>query len=66
MFHKQLKEIRESKGLTQTELAERVGITPPAISLLEAGKKQPSFDTLKHLAIELDVSLDYLVYGGKQ
>ena len=56
----QLKKAREIKGLTQKDLAERLGLSAPSIVAYEAGNKKPSFDILLGLSKELNVSLDDL------
>ncbi|MFC1460983.1 helix-turn-helix domain-containing protein [Verrucomicrobiota bacterium] len=56
-----LREIRESRGLTQQALAERSGITSQAITQVETGRRKPSFGTLVAIAQGLGMSLDSLV-----
>ncbi|MDA8441783.1 MAG: helix-turn-helix domain-containing protein [Peptococcaceae bacterium] len=41
-LHNQIKHYRQLAGLSQTQLAERVGITRQAVSLIEAGQSIPS------------------------
>lgn len=36
-----LKSIRERKGLTQTQLADRINVTKSAVSMWESGKSAP-------------------------
>lgn len=60
-FPEILREARESKKLSQTDLANRSGLQPSAISHFETGKRAPSFDNLKRLADALAVSVDYLL-----
>lgn len=48
---------REALGLTQSELAERVGTRQPAIARLEAGGSVPSIDLLDRVALALDAAL---------
>lgn len=50
-----LRNARRKRGLTQSELAQLVGVTTNYISLIEKGKKNPSTKTLKKLALALDV-----------
>ena len=55
-----IKEKRLERGLTQDELANRLGISKQQVYRLEAGKHSPTADVLSRLAKELEVSMDYL------
>lgn len=44
-----VREARKRAGLTQAELARRVGTSQPAIARIEAGRSQPSFDRVVEL-----------------
>ena len=55
--HQLLKDAREKRELSQTELAQRVKQTVPTISRVEAGKG-PWPKAIIAIAHELDVSLD--------
>ena len=46
---------REARGLRKNELAERVELTPSAVSQIEMGKIRPSAETLLRLALALRV-----------
>ena len=59
-FSEHLQQIRQSKGLSQTDLAKRTGLKPAAISHFETGQRKPSFGNLIKLADALSVSMDYL------
>ena len=59
-FSGHLQQIRQSKGLSQGDLAKRTGLKPAAISHFETGQRKPSFDNLIKLADALGVSMDYL------
>lgn len=48
---------RERLGLTQSELAEKMGTTQPTIARLEAGGVTPSLDTLHRAADALGLEL---------
>lgn len=48
---------RERVGLTQSELAEKMGTTQPTIARLEAGGVTPSLDTLHRAADALGLEL---------
>ena len=56
-----IKQLRKKRGLSQTELAEKIGIASAHLSRLETGKFQPSIDVLKKLSETLQVSADYLL-----
>lgn len=53
--------LRKQKGLTQTELAERLNVSRQAISRWEVGAATPSIDSLKVLSEIYDISVDYLL-----
>ena len=54
---KNIKRIRQEKGLTQKELGEKIGISQEAISLMEIGARKPKVDTAKKIADALNVSV---------
>lgn len=56
-----LKELRQSAGATQTELARLLGVSREAYSMYEAGKRQPGLAVLDTLAAHYRVTVDYLV-----
>ena len=60
LFSVRLKELRLKKGLTQTELGEKVGVKQSTFTNWENGKREPSFENLVKLADLLEVSLDSL------
>jgi len=49
-LRKELVAARERAGLTQSELARRMGTTQSVIARLEIGGRSPSFRTLRRLA----------------
>jgi transcriptional regulator with XRE-family HTH domain len=55
-----LKELRKTKGYTQKELAEIIGVDTSSISKYEKGVAEPSFEVVKKLAAALGVSIDCL------
>lgn len=54
---------RKELGLTQTELAKKAGLKPPAISQYESGTRTPSYEALMKLSSVLGVTTDYLISG---
>ena len=53
----EIHELREKRGLSQRELAERLGTTQSAVARLEAGNVSPSLPTLDKVAAALGVEL---------
>ena len=56
-----LKSARLAAGLTQGQLAEKVGCQQRDISRWEAGQREPKATNLKKLALALGCSMDDLV-----
>ena len=54
-FTLRLRVLREKAGLTQAELAEKAGLSVQAIAALEQGTRSPTWDTVRRLAIVLNV-----------
>lgn len=46
---------RVHKGLSQAELAKKIGIKQPAVARLEAGEKNPTWETLSRLSDTLGI-----------
>jgi len=47
---RQLIELRQKRGWTQRDLAERAGMKQPQLARLETGQVEPRLDTLQRLA----------------
>jgi len=56
-----VREIRVSKGFTQTELAHQLGKDQQSIQRLEAGKVNPSYIYLLSIANGLEIPLSELI-----
>ena len=56
-----LKELRESKRLTQKEVAEIIGYSEISYARYEKGEREPDIRTLCKLADHFKVSVDYLI-----
>lgn len=54
---------REELGLSQTDLAKKAGLKPPAISQYESGSRSPSYEALIKLSHALNVTTDFLISG---
>lgn len=55
-----IKELRQSKGISQSELAQKVGISNQAISHYETEKRYPKIEAWQKLADFFNVSVPYL------
>jgi transcriptional regulator with XRE-family HTH domain len=64
-FPEQLADLRRRRGLTQSALAERVGVKANQVSRYESGTSEPTLGVLRKLAIALSVSADALVFGDE-
>lgn len=60
-FSEIAKELRLSKNLTQTQLAERMWVKKSIISAYETDARPPSLDMLIKYAKEFNVTTDYLL-----
>lgn len=56
---------RKEKGLTQEQLAEKLGVTSKSISRWENGNTMPDYSLLKDLCNELDINVNELLSGEK-
>ncbi|AXI29484.1 immunity repressor protein [Priestia megaterium] len=61
MLGKRIAKLRKEKGLSQYELAERLGFSRGKLANYEQGSRQPDYDTLQLIATYFDVSTDYLL-----
>ncbi len=55
--------LRRQAGISQAELAARMGISASAVGMYEQGRREPSVDTLVALSEIFQVSTDYLLTG---
>jgi transcriptional regulator with XRE-family HTH domain len=56
-----LKKHRRAKGFSQEALAEKAGIHPPHVSLIERCERNPSVNVAKSLAMALNLSLASMI-----
>lgn len=58
-----ISKLRKEKKMTQSELAELIGVTQETISKLENGKRKLDINIAQKIAIAFEVSLDELFHG---
>lgn len=61
-----IKEVRETKGLSQAEFAEMLNLKRNSISLIEVGKRNPSDRTIMDICSKFNVSEEWLRTGTGQ
>ena len=62
-FGRRVAELRKINGLTQEDLAEKLGVEKLHISRMERGVAACSIDLLLEMSTALKVSTDYLLTG---
>ena len=60
-FGNVLKTLRLKENMTQSQLAQKLGVTKSVISAYETGLRMPSYDILINIAKIYNVSTDYLL-----
>ena len=60
-YGERLKAARKMKGLTQTELAEKLGITQKSYQRMETGNHDLKMSTIYSICKELNISADWLI-----
>lgn len=63
VFGKRVAEVRKGRGVTQQELAERIGMSVVAIAYIETGKRWARLGTLNKIAKNLKVDISELFKG---
>ena len=59
-----LKILRKTRGLTQQQLADKLGIQRATISNYEIGRRSPHLKELEKIANELGVTMEYFAVGS--
>lgn len=60
-FNNILRDLRKARHLTQSELAQAIGVAKSTISMYELGAREPDFETLEALADFFNVPLATLI-----
>ena len=58
-------ECRKHKNMTQSELAEKLGVTDKSIGNWENGRNMPDLSLFKPLCSELDITINELLSGER-
>ena len=62
-FGERISKLRLKKGLSQSELADRLSIAKSTLAMYETDKREPSFEITKKIAAFFEVSTDFLLIG---
>lgn len=62
-FAERITKLRVDKGLSQTQLSQKLGVKRSIVSYYESGDRLPSYDVLIEMSRVFGVTLDYLVKG---
>ncbi|MBE6812056.1 MAG: helix-turn-helix transcriptional regulator [Ruminococcaceae bacterium] len=62
----QIATLRKTKGITQNELGERIGVSFQAVSKWERGETLPDTSLLPDLAKILETTVDFILLGGEK
>jgi transcriptional regulator with XRE-family HTH domain len=60
-----LAELRQQRGLTQAEVATRLGVSQQTVNSFEKGRRRVPVSTLPDLAELLEVSIEQLIEGER-
>ncbi len=60
-FAERLRDVLDENGMTQLELANKIGMSQSIVNNYCTGKREPSLDVLILIAQALDESIDYLL-----
>jgi len=66
LLRKRICELRKEKGLSQADVAKRMGVRRSYISRVENGHTVPSLETLERFAAALETPLYRLFYEGDE
>lgn len=61
LIGKQIQKAREKSGLSQEQLAERIGLSSSAISMIERGARAPSLESFVKILNALEASADVVL-----
>lgn len=61
MANTRFKTFRISRGLTQADMAQKLGVTPSAYAMYERGEREPSMETIISISNILQVDINVLL-----
>lgn len=61
IISEKIRELRKKSGMTQSELAKKLGISPSAVGMYEQGRREPDNKVLLKLCGIFNTTTDYLL-----
>ena len=65
-YGRRLQELRQARGFTQEEVANRLGLHIKTIGAYETNVRSPKYDILKKIATLYNTSIDYILNHDKR
>ena len=65
-FGQAMKQARNAKGMTQAQLAEKVGLVSKTVTNIESQKQPPSFVSFVRIVTLLNISVDGFLFKSEQ
>ncbi len=65
MINEKIKLLREQKGWTQIELADKLGVSKSSVSQWESGMKEPRMGMIQKIADIFGVTKSYIIEDGE-
>ena len=63
---KTIKQLREDAGLTQLDLAYKLGVTPATVSLWERRRVEPQASQVRAIALLFETTMDQIAFESDQ
>ncbi|MBQ9662700.1 MAG: helix-turn-helix transcriptional regulator [Oscillospiraceae bacterium] len=60
-FQERLKQLRKEHGMTQAQLAEKLGVAGGTVAMWETGKRSPNFEMVDSICALFDRRIDYVM-----
>ena len=60
-----IREVRKERGLSQEELAEKIGLNRSYLSLVENGRSSPTFEFIERVSRGLEIDIRSLILGER-
>ena len=62
-MNSRIKMIRQNEGLTQSQFADKIGLSRNYVAMIEIGQREPSDRTISDICRIFDIQEDWLRHG---